>query len=133
MNFEDRHSAFQIWKTEFNFSIDTTTSELQDARDASSTSPRMLELVLDAERQDVSPGISVDPILDSPVIRAESMKMLDSDFEEIVLDSDDECEDIVQDSAEQIAVGRLGAVPRQDEADREPAVLEEKQNASPTH
>ena len=115
-----------------NFSIDTTTSELQDARDASSTSPRMLELVLDAERQDVSPGISVDPLLDSPVIRAESMKMLDSDFEEIVLDSDDEFEDIVLDSAEQIAVGRLGAVPRQDEADREPAVLEEKQNASPT-
>ena len=79
--------------TATNPSIYSTTSELQinDARDASSTvpSPHMLGLMLDAERQAASPisTSSDNPIHDSPAISVDSIKMADSDFEEISLSS----------------------------------------------
>jgi len=119
--------------------LTSSDSELKDTRDASSTmtSPHMLGLVLDAERQAASPiSSSNKSIPDSPAISVESIKMLDSDFEEISLSSaEHEDDEISLGSAEheddEIDAERLGAVPKQDEANRELAVLEEKQNASP--
>eukprot|EP00984_Skeletonema_dohrnii_P021620 scaffold10851_cov155-Skeletonema_dohrnii-CCMP3373.AAC.10 len=118
--------------------LTSSDSDLKDTRDASSTmtSPHMLGLVLDAERQAASPiSSSGKSIPDSPTISVESIKMLDSDFEEISLSSaEHEYDEISLGSAEHeddVSDERLGAVPRQDEANRELAVLEEKQNASP--
>jgi hypothetical protein len=119
--------------------LTSSDSDLKDTRDASSTmtSPHMLGLVLDAERQAASPiSSSSKAIPDSPAMSVESIKMLDSDFEEISLSSAEHGDDEISLSSaehedDEIDAERLGAVPRQAEANRELAVLEEKQNASP--
>eukprot|EP00986_Skeletonema_menzelii_P020136 scaffold30338_cov148-Skeletonema_menzelii.AAC.2 len=109
------------------YSTTTSESELNDARDASSTVPssHMLGLMLDAERQAASPVCtsSDKPIHDSPAISVDSIKMTDSDFEEISLSSAEDEDDIA-------TARSLGAAPEQDVVNRDLAALEEKQNAS---
>lgn len=100
--------------TATNPPIYSTTSELQinDARDASSTvpSPHMLDLMLDAERQAASPiSTSSDkPIHDSPAISVDSIKMADSDFEEISLSSaENEDDDVGAENEFSVAIATV--------------------------
>lgn len=114
-------------KVAVNLPMYMSGSELKDTRDASSTvqSTNMIGLTLDADRQAASPMDSSSsssssggkPIQNSPAISVESIKMLDSDFEEISLSSaEHEDEDIA-------------AEPH--EANQDITVLEEEQSASP--
>ncbi len=111
-------------KVAANPSTFTPGYEFNDTRDASSTVPssNMIGLSLDTERQAASPMDSSSssggkPIHNSPAVSVESIKMLDSDFEEISLSSaEHEDEDIA-------------AEPH--ESNQDITMLEEKQNTSP--
>jgi hypothetical protein len=114
-------------------SANSTTYDLQEARDASSTiaSSQMLGgIMLDNdERQGHSPVIRVKSIIDSS-LSVESINMLGSHHEQLVLGSDERELDISLGSAQhehvKIGASLLDGIPIQDE------VFEEERNASLT-